>query len=115
MAIAEARRCRGAARFTDSDSDARDEQVREVTGESGNCRGQRPERRTDGNDGDAVSALGNAGDGNAQRRVEHRESQAAQQPHAGIGDMQLGLDGLYEYLDDDPVHEAEGRDQGEEK
>ena len=107
--------CRRAARLADPDADPREHQLREVTRESRDRRGERPERRADGDDGDAAFPLGHSGDGNAQQRIQHPERQAAQQAHLRIGDVQLSFYRLHEDLDDDPIDEAEGGDEGEEK
>jgi hypothetical protein len=89
--------------------------VRKVAREPRDRGGQRPERRTDGDDGEPVATFRQPRNRNTQQDVEARERQSVEQSHLRVGDTQLGLDGLHESLDDNAIHEAERGDQREKK
>ena len=72
-------RRRHASGFADADADARQRQLHEIAGEPADRGHRAPHRRADGDDGDAVGALGGARDRHAEQRVEDGESGPAEQ------------------------------------
>ena len=75
---------RRAARFTDGDADARDQQEHEAGGKAAQRGHQRPDRDAQRHDGDAVEPVGRHRDRNAHQRVEQRERRTVEEAVLGV-------------------------------
>jgi hypothetical protein len=79
------------------------------------ARHRAPEGKGDGDDVDAVDAVGNAGDRNAADRVEQHEAEAREQAHHGVAERKLLFDRLDQDVEDGAVEEVQRIDDGEKR
>ena len=85
------RRCHPAG-FADAHAQPRHEQAGEAGRHAAQCREAAPDAQRDGDNPRAATAIRQPADGNSDRRVQQRESGAAEQTQLSVGQAQVGLD-----------------------
>ncbi len=96
--------------LADTDADARDQQVPEVLRQAGHGGERAPDHDGGGDDVDPIARVGHARDGNAERRIERGEREAAQHAELPVLQVEFLLDGLEHDRQDLPVAVVEDVD-----
>ena len=105
---------RGAARLADAHPAPEEHQGQEAVGHAAERGEARPDDDGQRDDVHPAAPLGEAGDGDAERRIEQGEGQPTQQAELGVGELQVDLDRLTDGRDDRAVDEVEGVGQDQQ-
>ncbi len=102
------------AGLADPDAHPRRRELGEVDGEAAEDRHQRPAEQAERHQLAAQPHVGDAAQGNAEQRIEHRESGAVEQADLRIRQAEIGFDRTGKDGEDLPVDQAECQRRGED-
>src|SRR3954447_1501906 len=105
---------RRACRFANADARTRPGELPEVGSKSAEDCHYRPDRQSNRNDWESRPALRHASDRDSQNRIEGRECDPTENSQLGIGESKIAFDRLREDVQNCPVRETRGVNQGKE-
>ena len=103
------RRCsRG---FANSDTNSRQRKDGDVLRHPAKRCHRAPERERDRHDVASVGTVRETRDGHAEQRVKQHKTEAGEQAHRGVGELELALDRLDQHIENRAIEEIQSVDQ----